>query len=183
MKLFTALLALTFSATATMAQQEMPSDRNLMSRQTTEESIEDPAEYVLSDYDIEALFEQDMAEGVTIMHGDPAYDEDSEDEGGRALRGGARTLQSDNYVLLCKHSECTGGHFWAAPGWYPSMPWEIGNDQLTRAYIPAGYTFTYYEHGNFQGWQASFGESNSRINLFMGGHNDAVSSFVVRKFN
>ncbi len=60
------------------------------------------------------------------------------------------------------------------------MPEDIGNDQLTEVYIPRGYSFEYFEHGNFGGWSAAFGLTSSDLILNMGGHNDAVSSFKVR---
>jgi hypothetical protein len=69
---------------------------------------------------------------------------------------------------------------YAGPGYYPSMPWQIGNDELTRVYIPARFSFQYFEHQYYGGWTQTFGNSWSSITLDMAGHNDAVSSFIIR---
>ena len=218
MKLFSAVLALAFSAAATAEKTPEPAINIIvgdapmhessmegpyepvmnefeleeqfeeefdMEKSGMEESDIEDEGFPMSDDEMEALFLDDMAHGVGILTGDPDYEEEMEDwetglGGGRALRG--RQLQSSRYVLLCRHSNCRGGHYWASPGWYSSMPWQIGNDALTRVYIPARHTFTYYEHSGFRGWRRTFGEPNRRVNLFMGGHNDAVSSFVIRRF-
>jgi len=89
-------------------------------------------------------------------------------------------LVPEGKVRLCRHSNCAGGDYYASVGDWRSMPSSVGNDQLTRVYIPRGLKFTYYEHGNFGGWHRTFGSCNHGINLNMGGHNDAVSSFRVR---
>ena len=131
----------------------------------------------LRDFEIDQLFMDDINSGDIgdfMVHPDGDEDEDEDGEG--------RKLQSTTHVLLCKHSNCQGGHVWVPPGRYPSMPWQIGNDQLTQVYIPARFTFTYYEHTWYGGWQRTFGEPNRRVSLHMGGHNDAVSSFIIRKF-
>jgi len=148
-----------------------------------EEMVEINLDVGLTLDEMEALFLDDMEagtiEGGQDLNGDGAGSGD--DAGGSGgLRG--RKLQSSSLTLLCKHSDCQGGRVWANPGSYSSMPWQIGNDELTRVYIPPGHTFTYYQHGNFQGWQRTFGEPNRWVNLFMGGHNDAVSSFIIRRF-
>lgn len=90
---------------------------------------------------------------------------------------------SDDYCCLCRHSSCYGGHVYAGPGFYYSMPWQIGNDELTRVLIPRGQWFLYYEHGNLGGFSGWHGSANHGINLNMGGHNDLVSSFVIGTWN
>ena len=90
----------------------------------------------------------------------------------------------DGKVKLCKHSDCLSYYFdctWVKN--YSSMPSEIGNDQLTRVLIPCGYQFQYFEDSNFRGWSSTFGSCNNGINLSMGGHNDAVSSFKIKVLN
>lgn len=90
----------------------------------------------------------------------------------------------DGKVKLCKHSDCSSSYYWC--DWvkhYSSMPSEIGNDQLTRVQIPRGYQFQYYQHSNYGGWTNTFGSCSSSINLNMGGHNDAVSSFKIHVMN
>jgi len=89
-------------------------------------------------------------------------------------------LIPEGKVRLCRHSNCAGGDHYASVGDWRTMPSSVGNDQLTRVQIPRGLKFTYYEHGNFGGWSGTFGSCNNGINLYMGGHNDAVSSFRVR---
>ena len=191
MKLFLALCALSFSAVSMAAPV---ADRGLGTRKMEEvpeegyyeegytgEGYEADDAVALTDEEIEALFEQDMMNGENILF-DPDYE--SEEGDGRKLRGGGRKLfnYSGNYCMLCKHSNCQGGHVFLGPGRYSSMPWQIGNDALTRVHIPRRHTFTYYEHTNFGGWQRTFGEPDRGVNLFMGGHNDAVSSFIIRRF-
>jgi len=89
-------------------------------------------------------------------------------------------LVPEGKVRLCRHSNCAGGDYYASVGDWKSMPSSVGNDQLTRVHIPRGLKFTYYQHGKFGGWSKTFGSCNNGINLKMGGHNDAVSSFRVR---
>jgi len=89
-------------------------------------------------------------------------------------------LIPEGKVRLCRHSNCAGGDYYASVGDWRSMPSSVGNDQLTRVHIPRGLKFTYYQHGKFGGWSKTFGSCNNGINLKMGGHNDAVSSFRVR---
>jgi len=87
----------------------------------------------------------------------------------------------DGKVRLCKHSDCSSNYYdctWVQN--YASMPSAIGNDQLTRVLIPRGYQFQYFQHGSFGGWNRTFGSCASDINLSMGGHNDAVSSFKIK---
>lgn len=62
------------------------------------------------------------------------------------------------------------------------MPPPIGNDALSFVYIPAGWTFQYFEHADFGGITRVFGGYDYITNLWMGGHNDFVSSFKIRKF-
>merc|ERR1712183_754100 len=86
----------------------------------------------------------------------------------------------DGKVRLCKHLDCSSHYFdctWVKN--YSSMPREIGNDQLSKVFIPRGYQFQYFQHGNYGGWNRSFGSCSNSINLNMGGHNDAVSSFKI----
>jgi hypothetical protein len=68
--------------------------------------------------EIKALFLKDMEAGVLETDGlDPDKD-DAEGSDQPGLRG--RKLQSSsywtNYVLLCKNSDCQGGHVWARAG-------------------------------------------------------------------
>lgn len=87
----------------------------------------------------------------------------------------------DGKVRLCKHSDCSSQYYDAdTVKNYSSMPSAIGNDQLTRVLIPRGYQFQYFQHGNFGGWSGTFGSCNSSTNLYMGGHNDSVSSFKIK---
>eukprot|EP00546_Thalassionema_frauenfeldii_P008981 CAMPEP_0178914766 /NCGR_PEP_ID=MMETSP0786-20121207/11623_1 /TAXON_ID=186022 /ORGANISM="Thalassionema frauenfeldii, Strain CCMP 1798" /LENGTH=255 /DNA_ID=CAMNT_0020587741 /DNA_START=52 /DNA_END=819 /DNA_ORIENTATION=- len=147
-------------------------------------------EKALTEMEIENLFIEDLESGhIDEMMVHPDQDDfdgeemftNYEDENNK-LRGRSRKLQTSSLTLLCRHSNCQGGHVWLRPGRYPSMPWQIGNDALSRVYIPAGTTFTYYEHTWYRGWTRTFGEPNRRVNLYMGGHNDAVSSFIIRQF-
>jgi hypothetical protein len=135
----------------------------------------------LTDEEIEGLhLEGDngppTAKNPVVVYGDVG-DKDSLPRKGGNLRALASTL-----VLLCRHSDCQGGAVYANPGYYHAMPWQIGNDALTRVYIPAGVTFTYFENSYYGGWSRTFGEPSRSINLYMGGHNDAVSSFIIRQF-
>jgi len=83
-------------------------------------------------------------------------------------------------VKLCRHTDCSGGYvFYSSVGTYTSMPSIIGNDALSFVYIPRGFKFEYFQHGGLGGWNGSFGSKNHGINLYMGGHNDAVSSFII----
>lgn len=93
-------------------------------------------------------------------------------------------LQGDwpGWCLLCKHSNCQGGHVWKSVGWYGSMPWQVGNDALSRVWIERGTYFRYWEHSNFRGWSKAFGSRNNDVNLSMGGHDNSVSSFAIFKF-
>lgn len=87
----------------------------------------------------------------------------------------------DGKVRLCKHSDCSSYNYdcnWVKH--YASMPSEIGNDQLTRVLIPRGYQFQYFQHTSFGGWSGTFGSCASSVNLNMGGHNNAVSSFKIK---
>lgn len=87
----------------------------------------------------------------------------------------------DGKVRLCRHSDCSSYSYdctWMQN--YASMPWEIGNDQLSRVFIPRGYQFQYFQHTNFGGWSGTFGSCDYATNLNMGGHNDAVSSFKIK---
>jgi hypothetical protein len=180
MKLFTSIVLMLVPVVSTLAHEE-PQAVDVTQRELAEVEQDIP----LRQDEIEALFHKDMEDGVGIIIGEPdEEDNDSasvNEKDGSNLRG-RRVLQSSSLTLLCKNSDCQNGHVWVSPGRYGSMPWQIGNDALTRVYIPAGHTFTYYEHTNFQGWQATFGEPQTRINLYMGGHNDAVSSFIIRRF-
>jgi hypothetical protein len=135
----------------------------------------------LTDEEIEGLYleednEPGTAQNPVVVYGDIG-DEDS-----LPRKGGNLRALASNLVLLCRNSNCQGGSVYAYPGAYSSMPRQIGNDALTRVYIPAGVTFTYYEHGSYGGWRRTFGEPRRSINLYMGGHNDAVSSFIIRQF-
>ena len=87
-----------------------------------------------------------------------------------------------NQVLLCKHLVCEGGSVYVGTGWWSSMPWQIGNDELSRAKIPRGYYFVYYQHGNFGGWTGWYGSESRDVNLHMAQANDQVSSFGVGKY-
>ena len=172
MKLFLTLLCVAFPF-ASMAAPHAKLGRGLRGI----DDVEGGDDGALTDYEIEQLFMDDIESGDMEEFMIEDFDNiDDEDDGGRKLQS------SSSYVLLCKHSNCQGGHAWVPPGRYPTMPWQIGNDELTRVYIPARQTFTYYEDSWYRGWQRTYGESNSRINLYMGGHNDAVSSFIIRKF-
>jgi len=83
-------------------------------------------------------------------------------------------------VKLCRHHDCSGGYvFYASVGTWSSMPSVIGNDELSFVEIPTGFKFEYFEHGQLQGWHRSFGSRDHGIDLSMGGHNDAVSSFII----
>jgi hypothetical protein len=131
-----------------------------------------------SDYD--KIFLDDISHCLPILKGEPLEDEEESSDG----NVGHRKLQSmsSDYVLLCRHSDCTGGHVYAGPGYYPYMPWEIGNDELTRVYIPAQFSFQYFEDHYYGGWSETFGDPEYSIDLDMGGHNDAVSSFIIRRW-
>jgi len=84
------------------------------------------------------------------------------------------------WVKLCKHNPCGSGNYvWKRAGWYSSMPWQVGNDALSYVYIPKGMWFMYWQHSSYQGWSRSFGSKHHGINLSMGGHNDAVSSYAI----
>ena len=86
----------------------------------------------------------------------------------------------DGKVRLCKHYDCSSQYYNIdMVKKYSSMPSAIGNDQLSRVLIPRGYRFQYFEHGHFRGWSGTFGSCSRSTNLWMGGHNDAVSSFKV----
>ena len=134
----------------------------------------------ISDSDYDKIFLDDIAYCLPFQKGEPLEDEEESSDG----NFGDRKLQSTSsrYVLLCKHSDCRGGHVYAGPGYYPSMPWQIGNDALTRVYIPARFSFQYFQDTNYGGWTRTFGSSGNSINLDMGGHNDAVSSFIIRSW-
>jgi hypothetical protein len=97
-------------------------------------------------------------------------------------KNGMEIQWRSNQVRLCRHWSCGGGSVYVGTGWWRSMPWQIGNDELTRANIPTGYYFVYYEHGNFGGFSGWFGSRNHPIDLSMGGHNDLVSSFKVGRW-
>ena len=87
----------------------------------------------------------------------------------------------DGKVRLCKHSDCSSEYYdcdWVQ--YYSSMPSTIGNDELTRVLIPRGYQFQYFQYENFDGWSGTSGSCSSNIDLSMGGHNDAASSFIIK---
>ena len=69
--------------------------------------------------------------------------------------------------------------YYVSVGTWTSMPSIIGNDALSYVYIPMGFKFEYFEHTGLGGWSGSFGSKDNGILLSMGGHNDAVSSFIV----
>ena len=88
-----------------------------------------------------------------------------------------------NQVLLCRHGDCEGGSVYVGTGWWSSMPWQVGNDQLSHAKIPRGYYFVSFEHGNWGGWRLWYGSERTAINLnFVGQYNDQVSSFIVGQY-
>ena len=136
----------------------------------------------ISDSDYDRIFLDDIAYCLPMQKGEPLEDEDEDESSDGNL--GDRKLQSSStrYVLLCKNSDCRGGHVYAGPGYYPTMPWQIGNDALTRVYIPARWSFQYFEHTYYSGWTETFFNANQAINLDMAGFNDAVSSFIIRKY-
>jgi hypothetical protein len=74
-----------------------------------------------------------------------------------------------------------GGSVHVGEGRYMTVPWEIGEDQLTRAFIPVGYSFEYFEHGNLGGHSNTVGGGDRCIDLYMRGHEDWVSSFVIHR--
>jgi hypothetical protein len=131
----------------------------------------------ISDSDYDRIFLDDIAYCLPIQKGEPLEDDEESSDGKRELQS-----RGSQYVLLCKNSDCKGGHVYAGPGYYPSMPWQIGNDALTRVYIPARWSFQYFEHTNYGGWTRTFTDATYSINLDMGGHNDAVSSFIIRRY-
>lgn len=90
-------------------------------------------------------------------------------------------LQTTGWCYLCRHFNCQGGSVWKTPGWYASMPWQIGDNQLSFVFIDKGTGFRYWEHRNWQGWNRMFQAWNYNIHLNMGGHNDSVSSYVIWK--
>jgi len=92
-------------------------------------------------------------------------------------------LQADwpGWCFLCKHPNCQGGQVWKSVGWYGTMPWQVGNDALSRVKIEKGTLFHYWQHSNFSGWSRKFGSRNNGVDLSMGGHNDSVSSFAIFK--
>jgi hypothetical protein len=85
----------------------------------------------------------------------------------------------DGKVKLCRHPDCTGGVYYASVGQFPSMPIEIGDNQLSFVLIPPGYTFEYFEHGRWGGWSGKFGSCSNTFlelsNLSMVG----ISSFKI----
>ena len=131
----------------------------------------------ISDSDYDRIFLDDIGNCLPIQKGEPLEDEEESTDGNRK-----RQSRSGEYVLLCRHSDCTGGHVYLGPGYYATMPWEIGNDELTRVYIPAGWSFQYFQHTSYSGWSETFGDPSYSINLDMGGHNDAVSSFIIKQY-
>jgi hypothetical protein len=86
-------------------------------------------------------------------------------------------LPDTGKVKLCRNIDCTGGVYYASVGQWSSMPFEIGNDQLSFVSIPQGYTFEYFEHGNWGGWSRKFGSCDKGINLIFS--SKIVSSFKV----
>jgi hypothetical protein len=131
----------------------------------------------ISDSDYDRIFLDDVAYCLPLQKGEPLEDEEESSDGDRKLQS-----ISTRYVLLCKNSDCRGGHVYAGPGYYPTMPWQIGNDALTRVYIPARWSFQYFEHTYYSGWTETYFNAYSAINLDMAGFNDAVSSFIIRKY-
>jgi len=83
-------------------------------------------------------------------------------------------------VKLCPDKKCKRGTYHAAVGDFLSMPESIGNNALSRVHIPNGFSFHYYQDTKFGGWNKKFGSCDHGINLNMGGHRYAESSFRVR---
>jgi hypothetical protein len=82
-------------------------------------------------------------------------------------------------VKLFQHYDTTvGGSFECIHGSWPSMPAVIGNDQLSKVYIPKGYVVTFYRHVNYEDSMGTYKYPTNTMLSFIYG-NDSVSSFKV----
>lgn len=86
------------------------------------------------------------------------------------------------HVTLCKHYNCYDGLYKASVGNWKSMPNQIGNDTLSRVYVPKGFKLKYFQHANFQGFSKVVGSEDESVDVKLGGHNDVVSSFIISVF-
>jgi hypothetical protein len=102
-------------------------------------------------------------------------------ESGNLRRRNLQEVTCGDTVLLCRHYDCQGGSVHVGEGRYMEMPWEIGDNELSRAFIPVGYSIEYYEHYNLGGWSNTVGGGDRCIDLYMRGHEDSVSSFVIHR--
>ena len=102
MKLFSTLLFVAFPF-ASMAAPHAKLGRGLRGI----DNVKGGDDGALTDYEIEQLFMDDIELGDMEEFMIEDFDDiDDQDDGGRKLQS------SSSYVLLCKHSNCQGGHAW-----------------------------------------------------------------------
>lgn len=83
------------------------------------------------------------------------------------------------HVTLCKDYSCDGGVYKASVGNWKTMPHEIGNDALSRVYVPKGFKLKIFEHSWFGGWSEVVGSADKNVDHNIKTRNDKVSSFII----
>jgi hypothetical protein len=88
-------------------------------------------------------------------------------------------------VKLCQDMDCENGKIWRSVGSYKSMPWEIGDNDLSRVVLPPNFTIKIFVKGSFKGSSELFINGHATMYLsieFRNEHilwDDKVSSFII----
>jgi len=109
-------------------------------------------------------------------------DSDS-DKQSKQLRVGEGKLEYSDRVCLCRDNPCHWDNPWrfacVAVGSHKGMPIAVPENTCSYIWIPQGLFIIYWEIYNFNGWSDCIAAKTMSLNVNMGGHDDAMSSYYI----